>query len=94
MQFFEGQGAAAPSPAEETGDLALLRGLLVASDMLTVLSAHQLHHEVRTGQLQVLPFAMPGLARSIGVTTRKNAHLSPGAVALMAEIDAVGSRWR
>jgi len=94
VQFFEGQGAAAPSPAVETGDLALLRGLLVASDMLTVLSAHQLHHEVHTGQLQVLPFAMPGLARSIGVTTRKNAHLSPGAVALMAEIDAVGSRWR
>jgi LysR family transcriptional regulator of gallate degradation len=94
VQFFEGQGAAAPSPAVETGDLALLRGLLVASDMLTVLSAHQLHHEVRTGQLQVLPFAMPGLARSIGVTTRKNAHLSPGAVALMAEIEAVGSRWR
>jgi len=94
VQFFEGQGAAAPSPAVETGDLALLRGLLVASDMLTVLSAHQLHHEVRTGQLQVLPFAMPGLARSIGVTTRKNAHLSPGAVALLAEIEAVGSRWR
>lgn len=94
VQFFEGQGAAAPSPAVETGDLALLRGLLVASDMLTVLSAHQLHHEVRTGQLQVLPFAMAGLARSIGVTTRRNAHLSPGAVALMAEIEAVGSRWR
>jgi LysR family transcriptional regulator of gallate degradation len=94
VQFFEGQGAAAPSPAVETGDLALLRGLLVASDMLTVLSAHQLHHEVRTSQLQVLPFAMPGLARSIGVTTRKNAHLSPGAVALLAEIEAVGSRWR
>jgi LysR family transcriptional regulator of gallate degradation len=94
VQFFEGKNAAAPSPAVETGDLALLRGLLVASDMLTVLSAHQLHHEVRTGQLQVLPFAMPGLARSIGVTTRKNAHLSPGAVALMAEIEAVGSRWR
>lgn len=94
VQFFESQGAQAPSPAVETGDLALLRGLLVASDMLTVLSAHQLHHEVRTGQLQVLPFAMPGLVRSIGVTTRKNAHLSPGAYALMAEIEAVGSRWR
>jgi hypothetical protein len=50
-------------PAVETGDLALLRGLLLDSDMLTVLSARQLHHEVRTGQLVVLPFDMPGLER-------------------------------
>jgi LysR family transcriptional regulator of gallate degradation len=29
--------------------------------MLTVLSARQLHHEVRTAQLAVLPLEMPGL---------------------------------
>jgi LysR family transcriptional regulator of gallate degradation len=93
-QFFERQGEAVPSPAVETGDLALLRGLLVSSDMLTVLSAHQLHHEVQTGQLVVLPFEMPGMERSIGITTRKNAHLSPGAYALLAEIEAISARWR
>lgn len=93
-QFFEHHGKQPPSPAVETGDLALLRGLLVSSDMLTVLSAHQLHHEVRTGQLMVLPFEMPGMERSIGVTTRKNAHLSPGACALLAEIEAVSRHWR
>ncbi|QJE02795.1 LysR family transcriptional regulator [Massilia forsythiae] len=86
-QFYRGRGAEPPLPAVETGDLALLRGLLLESDMLTVLSAHQLHHEVRTGQLIVLPFAMPGLARAIGVTTRRGAHLSPGARALLAEIE-------
>jgi LysR family transcriptional regulator of gallate degradation len=94
VQFFAGKGAEPPSPAVETGDLALLRGLLVCSDMLTVLSAHQLHHEVRTGQLAVLPFEMQGMQRSIGVTTRKGAHLSPGAYALMAEIEAISGRWR
>jgi len=94
VQFFERHGQQAPSPAVETGDLALLRGLLVSSDMLTVLSAHQLHHEVRTGQLVVLPFAMHGMERSIGVTTRKNAHLSPGARALLAEIETVSRNWR
>jgi LysR family transcriptional regulator of gallate degradation len=57
----------------------LLRGLLVSSDMLTVLSAHQLHYEVATGQLAVLPFEMPGMERSIGVMTRKGTHLAPGA---------------
>jgi LysR family transcriptional regulator of gallate degradation len=93
-QFFRNQGAAAPIPAVETGDLALLRGLLVSSDMLTVLSAHQLHHEVTTNQLVVLPFAMQGMERRIGVTTRRGAHLSPGARALLAEIDTVSAQWR
>jgi LysR family transcriptional regulator of gallate degradation len=54
--------------------------------MLTVLSARQLHHEVRTAQLAVLPLAMPGMERRIGVTTRRGAHLSPGARALLQEI--------
>ncbi|MRX10090.1 LysR family transcriptional regulator [Pseudoduganella sp. FT25W] len=94
VQFFNRQGQQPPSPAVETGDLALLRGLLVSSDMLTVLSAHQLHHEVQTSQLVVLPFEMPGMERSIGITTRKNAHLSPGAYALLAEIEAISARWR
>ena len=80
-------------PAVETGDLALLRGLLLASDMLTVLSAHQLHHEVRTGQLVVLPFEMPGMERNIGVTTRRGAHLSPGARALLSEIERIGGTF-
>jgi LysR family transcriptional regulator of gallate degradation len=78
----------------ETGDLALLRGLLLESDMLTVLSAHQLHHEVRTGQLAVLPFEMPGMERNIGVTTRRGAHLSPGARALLAEIELLSAAFR
>ena len=90
-QFFEKTGEAPPLPAVETGDLALLRGLLLESDMLTVLSAHQLHHEVRTGQLAVLPFRMPGLERDIGVTTRRGAHLSTGADALLSEIEHLGS---
>jgi LysR family transcriptional regulator of gallate degradation len=93
VHFHEGLGVVAPVPAVETGDLALLRGLLLASDMLTVLSAHQLHHEIRTGQLVVLPFDMPGLARDIGVTTRRGAHLAPGARALLGEIERVGARF-
>jgi LysR family transcriptional regulator of gallate degradation len=93
-QFFERQGETPPTPAVETGDLALLRGLLLESDMLTVLSAHQLHHEVRTGQLAVLPFEMPGMERNIGVTTRRGAHLSPGARALLAEIELLSAAFR
>jgi len=92
-QFFQREQATPPAPAVETGDLALLRGLLLESDMLTVLSAHQLYHEVRTGQLAVLPFGMPGLERNIGVTTRRGAHLSPGARALLAELERIGATF-
>ena len=87
--FFQERGRQAPQPAVETGDLALLRGLLVSSDMLTVLSAHQLHYEIATGQLGVLPFPMFGLERPIGVITRAGAYLSPGADALLAELNGV-----
>jgi LysR family transcriptional regulator of gallate degradation len=57
--------------------------------MLTVLSTHQLHYEIGTGQLSVLRFAMHGLDRQIGVTTRAGACLSPGAYALLDELKAV-----
>lgn len=93
-QFFQRHGVAPPTPAVETGDLALLRGLLMSSDMLTVLSAHQLHYEVSTSQLTVLPFEMSGLERSIGVMTRKGAHLAPGARVLLDEMEAISARWR
>lgn len=93
VEFFKSQGLAPPEPRVETGDLALLRGLLVSSDMLTVVSAHQLHYEVATAQLAVLPFDMPGLERSIGIMTRKGALLAPGAQALLDEIDAASARW-
>lgn len=90
-QFFRDSHWPAPRPAVETGDLALLRGLLVGSDMLTVISAHQLQHEIATGQLTTLPFAMRGMERRIGLMQRKGAHLSPGARALQEAIEAVAA---
>ncbi len=93
-QFFQDHGRKPPQPAAETGDLALLRGLLVSSDMITVLSAHQLHYEIATGQLTVLRFPMYGLERQIGATTRSGAYLSPGANALLAELKSVAENWR
>ncbi|WP_413628511.1 LysR family transcriptional regulator [Herbaspirillum frisingense] len=93
-QFFRDSHWPAPRPAVETGDLALLRGLLVGSDMLTVISAKQLHHEIATGQLTTLPLTMQGMQRQIGLMQRRGAHLSPGARALQQEIEAVAAAWR
>ncbi|MCS0631121.1 LysR family transcriptional regulator [Telluria mixta] len=92
-RFFEGEGAVPPAPVVETGDLALARGLLLAGDMLTVLSVHQLYHEIRAGQLVELRFALRGMERAIGITTRRGAHLSPGASALIGELRQLGASW-
>ena len=78
-----------PVPAVETGDLAVLRGLLLESDMVTAISAHQLRYEIRDGSLAVLAFPLEQTRRDIGLTQRIGCFPSPGARALMEEIRRV-----
>ena len=91
-RFFSSAREAPPIPAVETGDLAVLRGLLLESDMLTAISPHQLRYEIRDGSLVVLDFPLDETRREIGLTQRQGALASPGARALMAEIAAVVAR--
>lgn len=84
-------GRTPPVPAVETGDLAVLRGILLASDLLTAISPHQLHYEIRDGSLVALDFPLDGTLRTIGLSQRAGALPSPGAKALMEEIRAVVS---
>ena len=88
-RFFSGARQPPPEPAVETGDLALVRGLLLESDMLTALSAHQLRHEIRSGSLVALDFPLGRTQRQIGLTQRLGALPSPGARALMKAIEDV-----
>ncbi len=88
-QFFSAARQTAPVPAVETGDLAVLRGLLLESDMVTAISAHQLRYEIRDGSLVVLDFPLEQTRRDIGLTQRKGCFQSPGAQALMQEIRTV-----
>ncbi|MGO4744093.1 LysR substrate-binding domain-containing protein [Serratia quinivorans] len=74
----------APNPVVETGDLALVRGLLLNSDMLAAVSAHQLEYELASGELVQLPMALPNTGRAIGLTCRTGSLHSPAAQALIA----------
>ncbi|WP_117194727.1 LysR substrate-binding domain-containing protein [Rhizobium terrae] len=56
----------------ETGSLTTLRGLLMQSDRLALLSRHQLRHELKAGFLTLLNYEIPGKPLSIGITTRRN----------------------
>lgn len=87
--FFEAMGLEPPVPVVETGDLALIRGLLLNSDMLTAVSAHQLEYEIANGSLQRLPLQLRHTTRAIGLIHRANALHSPAAQALMEEIRRV-----
>ena len=78
-----------PLPAVETGDLAVLRGLLLESDMITAISEHQLRYEIRNGSLVVVPFPLEQAHRQIGLTQRIGAYPAPGARALMEEVRKV-----
>ena len=81
----------APDVRVETSDLAVLRGVLLESDLVTAISARQLDHEFRTGLLKALPIALPETSRRIGITLRSGSVPSPGATLLMDEIRAIAA---
>jgi LysR family transcriptional regulator of gallate degradation len=85
-RFFASHGEPAPVPAVETGDQALVRGLLLQGPMLTILSTRQLRYEIDAGHLCVLALPMEGMQRQIGLTTRTGARLSAAARALIEQI--------
>ncbi|WDY56259.1 LysR family transcriptional regulator [Pseudomonas sp. PSKL.D1] len=86
---FTEAGLAAPWPVVESADLAIIRGLLLHSDMVAAVSAHQLAHEIATGELCPVPLVLPGTRRAIGLTYRSGCLHAPAAAALMACIRQV-----
>jgi len=70
----------------ETSDLAVLRGVLLNSDLVTAISQRQIAFELSAGLLIVLPIALPDTRRAIGIMRRTDSLPSPGAKILMEEI--------
>ena len=71
---------------ESTRRIAVLRGVLLNSDLLTAISPHQLSYELAAGLLAVLPARLQDTRRIIGITRRTDSLASPGATLLMEEI--------
>jgi LysR family transcriptional regulator of gallate degradation len=80
------RGLPPPNVVVETSDLAVLRGVLLNSDLLTAISPRQLSYELGAGLLAVLPVPLPDTQRIIGITRRTDSLASPGATILMEEI--------
>ncbi|MDR3100550.1 MAG: LysR family transcriptional regulator [Paraburkholderia sp.] len=75
-----------PMPSVETADFAVMRGVLMATDMVAAVSAQQFHYEIASGQLAVLDVPLASTRREIGLTLRADSAPSPAARAL---IDAI-----
>ncbi len=70
--MFLADGVTEPRHVIEASSLVLIRGLLSTSDRLTIMSAHQMHHEEEQGLLCRLDFDMSTTSRDIGITMRQN----------------------
>jgi DNA-binding transcriptional LysR family regulator len=66
------EGLTPPRGMIETSSLILVRGLLMASDRLTIISTHQIRHELELGLFDPLLIDMVGSERPIGVTVRRD----------------------
>jgi LysR family transcriptional regulator of gallate degradation len=82
-------GIAPPRAVVESADMAIIRGLLLRSDMLAAVSAHQLEQEIASGELCILPLELNQTTRAIGLTYRNGCLHSPVAQALMEMIRRV-----
>jgi len=92
-QLFESaitdHGLISPQHVVETSSTILLRGLLLETDHITVLSRHQIFYEEKHGMLMALPFELTGTRRPIGITRRANSSMAPAAKLLIDDLIAV-----
>jgi LysR family transcriptional regulator of gallate degradation len=85
---FTEQGVAPPDISVETGDAAIIRGLLLQTNFLAALSLNQMYREVASGEVVVLPIELKGSSREIGITQRAGAKPSAAAAELMRFVRA------
>lgn len=83
---WQARGLPPPDVVVETSDLAVLRGVLLNSDLVTAISPRQLSYELAEGLLRVLPIPLPDTRRVIGITRRVDSLVWPGARLLMDEL--------
>jgi LysR family transcriptional regulator of gallate degradation len=73
-EMFETAGLPAPTRAIECNSLIAARALLLESDRIMLLSAHQIHYELEAGLLVALPHPAGDVERPIGLTMRNDWH--------------------
>ena len=88
---FRLEGLEPPAHAVESVSLLTNRGLLVNADYLGVLPVQAARREAAFGVMSILPVSLGATRRSIGITTRANARLSPAAKELIETLRLVAA---
>lgn len=70
--IFADANVALPARLVESSSQILIRELLLESDRLTLMSAHQVEREINIGLLSVIPFPLEHTRRPIGLCVRKS----------------------
>jgi LysR family transcriptional regulator, regulator for genes of the gallate degradation pathway len=82
-EMFQTAGLPAPTRAIECNSLIAARALLLESDRIMLLSAHQIHYELEAGLLVALPHPAGDVERPIGLTMRHDWHPTDSQRALL-----------
>lgn len=90
-EMFLSRGLAAPRMAIETTSATLIKAMVAESDYVTFIPRESIHYEERAGILTALSIGSKFWKRTVGVTYRHNARLTPASRALIAELKAVGA---
>ncbi|WP_049609541.1 LysR family transcriptional regulator [Yersinia massiliensis] len=89
IKAFRSLGMDAPQPVVETGDPTVVRELLLRSDMVAVVSSHQLEYEISIGVLTPLRIHLNETHRDIGIMSRKGALHSPATRAFIRSLKEI-----
>ncbi|WP_293974549.1 LysR family transcriptional regulator [Sphingomonas sp.] len=72
QQMFDRSNKARPEAPIQCGSVALIRGLLLRTDFLTLLSTDQVRSEIEAGTLVRIESEVPDTMRTIGAITRRD----------------------
>jgi len=86
------EGAAQPDHIVEASSLILVRGLILGSDALTFISAHQIRDEQRAGQMVRLNIDTSATTRPIGITQRRDWQPTATQRKFLGDLQAAGKQ--
>ena len=91
-RMFTSAGLPVPTRAIECNSLIAARALLLESDRIMLLSAHQIHYELAAGLLVALPHPAGDVERPIGLTMRHDWHPTDSQKALLDIVRSCSAR--
>jgi LysR family transcriptional regulator of gallate degradation len=93
-ETMKGHNVLMPQHAIQTSSLSIVRGLLIDSDRVSLLSEHQIYYDIKCQLLEILSVEMTDTYRPIGITMRKNTQPSPVAKLFLDKIRKVAKNFK